>query len=98
MPAGSCAGGMSVGPDDVTRQVIAHAGAKEFLHGPPVLPGAMFLVCLSAMSRFLVFPPRAIYHEAMLYPAVRCLLDTNWVLMSFPKRAIRVPAFGEVQT
>jgi len=37
-------GGMSVDPDDVTRQGIAAAGAGEMTYGTPVLPGAMFMV------------------------------------------------------
>ena len=36
-------GGMSVDPDDVTRQGIAQAGATDIVYGTPVLPGAMFL-------------------------------------------------------
>ncbi|ADH85256.1 molybdopterin-binding protein [Desulfurivibrio alkaliphilus] len=37
-------GGMSVDPDDVTREGIARAGTREIAYGTPVLPGAMFLV------------------------------------------------------
>ncbi len=37
-------GGMSVDPDDVTRQGIRQAGAADRLYGTPVLPGAMFMV------------------------------------------------------
>ncbi len=37
-------GGMSVDPDDVTRQGIQEAGAEDMVYGTPVLPGAMFLV------------------------------------------------------
>lgn len=36
-------GGMSVDPDDVTRQGIREAGAEAMVYGTPVLPGAMFL-------------------------------------------------------
>ncbi len=36
-------GGMSVDPDDVTRQGIRQAGATEMYYGAAVLPGAMFL-------------------------------------------------------
>lgn len=36
--------GMSVDPDDITRQSIADAGGYDLLYGTPVLPGAMFLV------------------------------------------------------
>ncbi len=36
-------GGMSVDPDDVTREGIILAGAEDAVYGTPVLPGAMFL-------------------------------------------------------
>lgn len=37
-------GGMSVDPDDVTRQALLDAGLTDVVHGVPVLPGAMSLV------------------------------------------------------
>ena len=37
-------GGLSVDPDDVTRQALVEAGLTQALHGVPVLPGAMSLV------------------------------------------------------
>jgi hypothetical protein len=37
-------GGMSVDPDDVTRDAIRALGAREITYGSPVLPGAMFLI------------------------------------------------------
>jgi hypothetical protein len=36
-------GGLSVDPDDVTRQGIKQIGAEIIAYGAPVLPGAMFL-------------------------------------------------------
>ncbi|MBN1832671.1 MAG: molybdopterin-binding protein [Deltaproteobacteria bacterium] len=36
-------GGLSVDPDDVTRQGVAQAGGEKIFYGSPVLPGAMFL-------------------------------------------------------
>lgn len=37
-------GGLSVDPDDVTRQALLEAGLGEVVHGVPVLPGTMSLV------------------------------------------------------
>lgn len=37
-------GGLSVDPDDVTRQALVEAGMEEMVHGVPVLPGAMSMV------------------------------------------------------
>lgn len=39
-------GGMSVDPDDVTREGIVRTGAKIIRYGAPVLPGSMFLYAL----------------------------------------------------
>jgi hypothetical protein len=39
-----CTGGMSVDPDDVTRNAIRDAGVTGEVYGSPVLPGAMFMV------------------------------------------------------
>ena len=36
-------GGMSVDPDDVTRNAIKDAGGRDLVYGAPVLPGAMLL-------------------------------------------------------
>lgn len=37
-------GGLSVDPDDVTRQALMEAGLTNVLHGVPVLPGTMSLM------------------------------------------------------
>lgn len=37
-------GGMSVDPDDVTREALLGAGLTDAVHGVPVLPGAMSLI------------------------------------------------------
>ncbi|MBO4301087.1 MAG: trehalose-binding protein [Desulfovibrio sp.] len=37
-------GGLSVDPDDVTRQAMLEAGLTDVVHGVPVLPGTMSLV------------------------------------------------------
>jgi formylmethanofuran dehydrogenase subunit E len=36
--------GLSVDPDDVTRQALIEAGAEDILYGAPILPGAMTLL------------------------------------------------------
>jgi len=37
-------GGLSVDPDDVTKEGVAATGARIQVYGAPVFPGAMFLV------------------------------------------------------
>ena len=55
-------GGMSVDPDDVTRQGIRMAGAAEMHYGSAVLPGAMFLVAyLKDIPLLGVVPCKPVY-------------------------------------
>jgi molybdenum cofactor synthesis domain-containing protein len=55
-------GGMSVDPDDVTRQGILKAGATEMHYGAAVLPGAMFLVAYLGEVPLLGVPACALHH------------------------------------
>ena len=63
-------GGMSVDPDDVTRQGVAQAGAKDFIYGAPVLPGAMFMVSAIDDVPVLGIPACGLYHEATVFDLV----------------------------
>ena len=69
-------GGMSVDPDDVTRQGIAKAGAKEIVYGTPVLPGAMFLVGYIGEVPVLGLPACGMFHKITVFdlilPRVLC--------------------------
>jgi molybdenum cofactor synthesis domain-containing protein len=69
-------GGMSVDPDDVTRQGIAKAGAEEIVYGTPVLPGAMFLVGYIGAVPVLGLPACGMFHKItvfdLLLPRVLC--------------------------
>ena len=56
-------GGMSVDPDDVTRQGIRLAGATEIHYGSAVLPGAMFLVAYIGNVPLLGVPACGLYHR-----------------------------------
>ncbi|QJB57193.1 FmdE family protein [Pseudodesulfovibrio sp. zrk46] len=55
--------GLSVDPDDVTRQGLVEAGMKDVLYGMPVLPGAMTLVGQIGKSRVLGVPACALFHK-----------------------------------
>ena len=57
-------GGMSVDPDDVTRQGIRLAGATEMHYGAAVLPGAMFLVAYLGGIPVLGIPACGLYYRA----------------------------------
>ena len=56
-------GGMSVDPDDVTRQGISSAGADEMHYGAAVLPGAMFLVAYIDDVPLLGVPACGLFHK-----------------------------------
>jgi len=56
-------GGMSVDPDDVTRQGIRAAGAAEINYGASALPGAMFLVAYIGDIPLLGVPACGLYHR-----------------------------------
>jgi hypothetical protein len=56
-------GGMSVDPDDVTRQGIRSAGAGEMYYGASVLPGAMFLVAYVGDVPLLGVPACGLFHR-----------------------------------
>ena len=63
-------GGMSVDPDDVTRQGIAAAGATDIAYGTPVLPGAMFLVGVIGTAPVLGLPACGMFHRITVFDLV----------------------------
>jgi len=63
-------GGMSVDPDDVTRQGICKAGANEVHYGAAALPGAMFLVAYIGDVPLLGVPACGLHHRATVLDLV----------------------------
>jgi molybdenum cofactor synthesis domain-containing protein len=63
-------GGMSVDPDDVTRQGIKEAGAVAVVYGTPVLPGAMFLVGRIGQVPVLGLPACGMFHRITVFDLV----------------------------
>lgn len=63
-------GGMSVDPDDVTRQGIAMAGATDIAYGTPVLPGAMFCVACIGKVPVLGLPACGMFHKITVFDLV----------------------------
>jgi formylmethanofuran dehydrogenase subunit E len=55
--------GLSVDPDDVTRQGLADAGATDMLYGAPVLPGAMTLLARIGETRIIGVPACALFFK-----------------------------------
>ena len=63
-------GGMSVDPDDVTRQGVRLAGAGEIHYGAAVLPGAMFLMAYVGDIPLLGVPACGLYHRTTVLDLV----------------------------
>jgi molybdopterin biosynthesis enzyme len=59
-------GGMSVDPDDTTREGIRKAGGDAEFYGAPVLPGAMFMTARLSGIPILGIPACGLYHETTL--------------------------------
>ncbi len=63
-------GGMSVDPDDVTRQAVVEAGAVDILYGAPVIPGAMFMIAAIGAVPVLGIPACGLYHETTIFDLI----------------------------
>ena len=63
-------GGMSVDPDDVTREGIIKAGAASSVYGTPVLPGAMFLSGMIGDVPILGLPACGMFHKITVFDLV----------------------------
>lgn len=78
--------GLSVDPDDVTRQGLIQAGVTDMLYGMPVLPGAMTLVARRGSMRILGTPACALFHKTtsldILLPRLLAGLDVTRVELS----------------
>jgi hypothetical protein len=59
-------GGMSVDPDDVTRDGIRKAGGSAEFYGAPVLPGAMFMMADIQGVPILGIPACGLYHQTTI--------------------------------
>ena len=63
-------GGMSVDPDDVTRQAVLEAGASDILYGAPVIPGAMFMIATIGAVPVLGVPACGLYHDTTIFDLI----------------------------
>lgn len=63
-------GGMSVDPDDVTRQGIRQVGGGITMYGAPVLPGAMFMLSYVDGVPILGVPACGMYHSITILDLV----------------------------
>ena len=63
-------GGMSVDPDDVTREGIRRAAAIDIVYGTPVLPGAMFLCASIGSVPVLGLPACGMFHRITVFDLI----------------------------
>jgi molybdenum cofactor synthesis domain-containing protein len=63
-------GGMSVDPDDVTRNGIRLSGADEMHYGAAALPGAMFLVAYIGKVPLIGVPACGLHHQVTILDLV----------------------------
>ncbi len=73
--------GLSVDPDDVTRQGLSDAGATDMLYGAPVLPGAMTLLARIGTVQVMGVPACALYFKTtsfdLLFPRLLAGLEVS---------------------
>jgi formylmethanofuran dehydrogenase subunit E len=55
--------GLSVDPDDVTRQGLIDAGATDLFYGTPIIPGAMLLLARIGSVQVMGVPACALYFK-----------------------------------
>jgi formylmethanofuran dehydrogenase subunit E len=71
--------GLSVDPDDVTRQGLVDAGATDMLYGAPILPGAMTLLAHIGSVQVMGVPACALFFKTtsfdLLLPRLLAGLD-----------------------
>jgi molybdenum cofactor synthesis domain-containing protein len=60
-------GGLSVDPDDVTRQGVKKTGADIAFYGSPVLPGAMFLYAKLGNTPIMGLPACVYYSKQTIF-------------------------------
>jgi molybdenum cofactor synthesis domain-containing protein len=53
-------GGLSVDPDDLTKEAVEATGARVIAYGAPVFPGAMFLVA-KLRGKYILGAPACVY-------------------------------------
>jgi len=63
-------GGLSVDPDDVTRQGVIRTGADETFYGSPVLPGAMLMISLLDNIPVISLPACVFYYKQTVFDLV----------------------------
>ncbi|MFZ2633000.1 MAG: FmdE family protein [Desulfosalsimonadaceae bacterium] len=72
--------GLSVDPDDVTRQGLVDAGCTGMIYGAPILPGAMTLLGKIGDVQVMGVPACGLYHKTTSFDLLLPLLLANQTL------------------
>jgi formylmethanofuran dehydrogenase subunit E len=59
--------GLSVDPDDLTRQGLVDAGASDMLYGAPIVPGAMILLAHIGAIQMIGVPACALFFKTTAF-------------------------------
>ncbi len=84
-------GGLSVDPDDVTREGIELTGAEVLFYGTPVFPGAMFLVAV-VKGKYILGAPACVYYSK--YTALDIFLPRIMANEKIQKKDVEKLAYG----
>lgn len=84
-------GGLSVDPDDLTKEAIEATGARVISYGTPVFPGAMFLVA-RLKGKYVLGAPACVYFDT--HTMLDILLPRIMAGKTINRAAIRKLAFG----
>jgi molybdenum cofactor synthesis domain-containing protein len=63
-------GGMSVDPDDVTKEAIEDSGFEQIHYSSAVLPGAMFLLGYHGRTTIMGLPACGLYHRTTIFDLI----------------------------
>lgn len=63
-------GGMSVDPDDVTKEGIEAAGFDQVHYSSAVLPGAMFLLGYTSKTAIMGLPACGLFHKTTIFDLI----------------------------
>lgn len=84
-------GGLSVDPDDLTREGVEATGARVISYGSPMFPGAMFLVA-KLKGRYILGAPACVYFDT--HTALDVLLPRVMAGKNVSAADVRKLAYG----
>lgn len=87
-------GGLSVDPDDVTKEGIERAGSRVIFYGSPVFPGAMFLLAVLDGIKILGAPACVYYNKYTVFDIIFFRLLAGEDLDSIKRKDVAEMGYG----